>query len=301
MKAIWERIEVAIERLKASKLKLKGPASMKVIQATEKSLGVSFPEDVRESLLIHNGQPSSADGLFGSFSLLPAAECAKEANAWNDLDASGEFRTQPGKWKRGWIPLTSDGGGDNHCIDLQGRIILVSHDMKERPVIANCFREWLTLACEDIELEVQLASVPVMATIRADVPTMDDLAKLLGRSINDPVVRSFLGSYKFKVSKYDDRQYYVNRSLGFDLLIENRVVNTVFLYLTGRENHKPYTGMLCQGLLITDNRISAIRKLREPERSGPSESWDRFEIDNIFIRLAYQDNGAGIQDIQLMV
>jgi len=34
----------------------------------------------------------------------------------------------------------------------------------------------------------------------------------------------------------------VNYALGFDFMTENREVTTLFLYLTARENHQPFTG-----------------------------------------------------------
>lgn len=301
MQDIWQRIDAAIAQMKTGKPKLRGPATEKAILKAEKSLDLSFPGDVRASLLIHDGQPSEAVGLFGTFSLLSAAGCANEAKVWSDLVAAGEFKKQPNHWKREWIPVASDGGGDSHCVDEKGRIILVRHDADDRPVIAKSFRGWLTNACEELELDVKLASVPVKANTRSDVPSMNELMTLLGRSINDPAVRGFLVSYKFKVSKYDDRQYYVNYAQGFDFMTENRQVTTLFLYLTARENHQPYTGALSRRLLITDTQTSARKKLGKPTRSGDGNTWDRFKIGKHSVRLAYHENNAGISGIQAEV
>lgn len=298
MQEIWQRIDAAIAQMKTGKPKLRGPATEKAILRVEKLLGRSFPGDVRASLLIHDGQPSEAVGLFGSFSLLTAAGCANEAKVWSDLVAAGEFTKQPNYWKGEWIPLTSDGGGDSHCVDEKGRIILVRHDSDERPVVAKSFRVWLTNTCEELELDVKLANVPVKANARTDVPPMDELMTLLGRSINDPVVRGFLLSYKFKVSKYDDCQYYVNYALGFDFMTENRQVTTLFLYLTARENHQPYTGTLSRRLLTTDTLSSARKKLGKPTRSGDQNAWDRFKVGKHSVRLAYHEKNAGISGIQ---
>jgi cell wall assembly regulator SMI1 len=294
---LWKRIDAAIAQMKTVKPKLKGPATERSILAAERSLGVSFPDDVRASLRVHDGQPSNSDGLFGTFSLLSAAGCAREARIWNDLEASGEFKKRPSRWKRGWIPLTSDGGGDSHCVDGKGRIILVRHDADDRPVVATSFRAWLTGACEELERDVKLASVPAETKKRTDVPSMDQLMTLLGRSINDAVVRSFLGSYKFAIDKFDDSVYYVNNTLGFDLMAENRTFTTLFLYLTAREGHQPFTGTLSRGLRITDTQASARRKLGKTERRGEDNAWDRFKIGSHSVRLAYHSKNAGIRSI----
>ncbi|WP_093230465.1 SMI1/KNR4 family protein [Thermoflavimicrobium dichotomicum] len=52
-------------------------------------------------------------------------------------------------WRTKWIPITSDGGGNNHCIDLDpdeggtpGQIITMWHDEGSRECIASSFREW---------------------------------------------------------------------------------------------------------------------------------------------------------------
>jgi hypothetical protein len=186
-------------------------------------------------------------------------------------------------------------------VDGKGRIILVRHDADDRPVVAKTFYAWLTAACEQLELDVKLASVPAKKKGRTDVPPMDELMTLLGRPISDAVVRSFLGSYKFAISKFDDSVYYVNNALGFDLMIENRTVTTLFLYLIAREDHQPYTGTLSRGLRITDTQASARRKLGMAEIRGENNAWERFKIGNRSVRLAYREKDAGIGGIQANV
>ena len=82
-----------------------------------------------------------------------------EWQVWNDLVAKGEFRTSValpdrgvanGWFDPGWVPLTTDGLGDHHCLDLSpgpggraGQIIMVWHDSPARPIVAGSLVEWL--------------------------------------------------------------------------------------------------------------------------------------------------------------
>lgn len=57
-----------------------------------------------------------------------------------------------------WIPLTYDGSGNHHCIDLSpadegthGQIIIMWHDMEERRILASSYKEWLESIADKIE------------------------------------------------------------------------------------------------------------------------------------------------------
>jgi cell wall assembly regulator SMI1 len=61
-------------------------------------------------------------------------------------------------WHPKWIPLTSDGCGNSHCLDLNpgptgavGQIIIMWHDDPSRPVEAGSFRIWLEQFATDLE------------------------------------------------------------------------------------------------------------------------------------------------------
>lgn len=52
----WAAIERCFERHPGAQLKLRPPATEKSIAAAEHTLGIRFPDDYRESLLVHDGQ-----------------------------------------------------------------------------------------------------------------------------------------------------------------------------------------------------------------------------------------------------
>lgn len=52
----WRRLEVYVESIGAPPLALAKGATKKAIAAAEKEMNLSFPDDYRESLLLHDGQ-----------------------------------------------------------------------------------------------------------------------------------------------------------------------------------------------------------------------------------------------------
>ena len=59
----------------------------------------------------------------------------------------------PPWWRRGWVPLFDNGGGDALCVDLTeqgaGRVLVYWHDDPDRPVESPSAAEWLrTLAAK---------------------------------------------------------------------------------------------------------------------------------------------------------
>jgi cell wall assembly regulator SMI1 len=165
--SIWDRIEkwlglnatVVLESLNV-------PAIEPDIRSAEHYLGVDLPIDFRSSLLIHNGQivneyDGSVPGLIDGFELLSLPRVISEHKGWGELLSNGDFEgataeSQSGIrchwWNPMWIPIASDGTGDNYCIDYDptevgnvGQIILVFHDSPLRRVIAKSFGDWLRL------------------------------------------------------------------------------------------------------------------------------------------------------------
>jgi cell wall assembly regulator SMI1 len=69
MRDLWHRIESYFAKCWPQKeLKLRPPATPQAIAAAEQELGVRFPDDFRESLLVHDGQEDEPSILW-----LPAA------------------------------------------------------------------------------------------------------------------------------------------------------------------------------------------------------------------------------------
>ena len=144
--AAWERIEAAFEAVEFYD-QLNPGASVDAIAATEAELGVTFPEELRESLARHDG---SVEGSWPvSYVLLSLEGMKPEAKVWNELldngifgeqadhDASqGTGATQKGWWNKGWIPLDADGGGNGAVIDTNpgpngvvGQVLDMDHEV----------------------------------------------------------------------------------------------------------------------------------------------------------------------------
>lgn len=167
MKDLWNRIDSWLEANAPSLLsQLQPGATEAAIQKAEAFLGVEFPEDVKASYRIHNGQ-SGGSNLIYAWELLSLERTLEEWQVWQELFAQGEFEfseSQPRGpirtywWNPFWIPLTDNGAGDHHCLDLDpapggevGQIIAVWHNYPDRYVIANSFQTWLEKFADDLQ------------------------------------------------------------------------------------------------------------------------------------------------------
>src|SRR6476469_1619216 len=156
MQDTWKQIENHLGVVAPAALgTLNAGASAEVIGAAEKALGITFPKEVVESYRIHDGQSVDSPELFDGWQLLPMARVVAEWKVWKTLLDSGEFKKSKSDgaahhvsdwWNPSWIPLTSNGGGDHHCLDLApgrggraGQIILMQHDGPERELVADDF------------------------------------------------------------------------------------------------------------------------------------------------------------------
>ena len=168
MRDIWQRIDKWLGVNAPQVLDTLQPgASEEEIRETEKSLSVEFPDDMKDSYRIHNGQSSGNGGFINGLEFLSLTRVREEWAIWKDLLDSGEFegyesepekKVRPDWWNPKWIPLTSDWGGNHECLDLApteegdvGQIISMWHDDAERQVIANSFRGWLEQFANDLE------------------------------------------------------------------------------------------------------------------------------------------------------
>ena len=168
MRDIWQRIERWLEVNAPQVLDmLQHGASEEEIRETEKFLSVEFPDDVKDSYRLHNGQSGGNGGSINGLEFLSLGRMREEWAIWKDLLVSGDFEgyeTEPDKkvradwWNPKWIPLTSDWGGNHECLDLApteegdvGQIITMWHDGGERQVLADSFRSWLEQFANDLE------------------------------------------------------------------------------------------------------------------------------------------------------
>jgi cell wall assembly regulator SMI1 len=168
MRDIWQRVEKWL-RVNAPQVlgTLQSGASEEEIRRTEKFLSVEFPDDVKDSYRIHNGQSRGNVGFINGIEFLSLARVRDEWMNWKDLLDSGIFegwesepenKVKADWWNPKWIPLTSDWGGNHECLDLApteegdvGQIISMWHDDAERQVKAGSFRGWLEQFANDLE------------------------------------------------------------------------------------------------------------------------------------------------------
>lgn len=168
MRDIWERIDKWLGVNAPQVLNVLQPgASEEQIRETEKLLSVEFPEDVKNSYRIHNGQSNGNVGFINGLEFLSLERIRDEWKVWKDLLDSGDFEdwhSEPEKqirsdwWHPKWIPLTHDWGGNHECLDLApteygdvGQIISIWHDDATREVVAESFCNWLEQFANDLE------------------------------------------------------------------------------------------------------------------------------------------------------
>lgn len=169
MQEIWNRIENWLRDNAPEVLEdlSEGAEDLEIISA-EEYLDVKFPEDLKKSLKIHNGQKSNEGKfLLNGWKLLSVENIMEEWDKLKDFIESGDFdgivSTNQGNikknwWNKKWLPLTHSGDGDYNCLDLDppsaygyGQIITFWRDMQERDLVSKSYRNWLETFANDLE------------------------------------------------------------------------------------------------------------------------------------------------------
>jgi cell wall assembly regulator SMI1 len=173
MKELWERLELWLKSNYPELLdSLNDGATDEMIINAEEKMGIKFPNDFKESLKIHNGQKGNFDypGLIGGYELLSLDNIVEEWQVWTNLLNDGEFNdwdelifnTNKVKsdqwWRTKWIPITANGGGDHHCLDLDptekgsfGQVIEMWHDDENRELVGDSFKQCFYIIVENLE------------------------------------------------------------------------------------------------------------------------------------------------------
>lgn len=168
MQAIWKRIEEWLEENAPEILNSLLPgATSKELQAAENLMSITFPDDVKKSYCIHNGQRSLAAPLMGEWQLLSLKDMMIQWKIMKKLVDTGKFNDASGKpigsvraewYNLKWIPLTYNGAGDFQCLDLApppggdvGQIITFWHMDGKREKLAPSFRFCLQEFANDLE------------------------------------------------------------------------------------------------------------------------------------------------------
>jgi cell wall assembly regulator SMI1 len=171
----WRELEKALKlRRPDSFLSLRPAAAPTELTALARLAMTWRTAELTKFFGIHDGQNEGADTAFVTFGtdsdrfrLLSLAEVIREWKAWRMLLESGEFtsrRTSVGSrlsntwYNPSWVPITSDGMGNSHCIDISndrsgvaGQILMLWHDREDRPLIADSLTDWLVQLREQVD------------------------------------------------------------------------------------------------------------------------------------------------------
>lgn len=114
---------------------LQPPAGAEQLAQAEHAYGFALPDSLKELYGWKNGQPATCfESLSGMDSLMfVSLETALASYRMiSDFDRRGEFPA--GWWRRSWVPLLANGGGDFVCVDAEtDRLIWYFHDDAARP------------------------------------------------------------------------------------------------------------------------------------------------------------------------
>jgi len=134
----WDRIDKWYNE-KFAEAKLPGGAAAADITALETHMNLALPEELKASLMRHNGVGHWRDG-----ELLSVEGIKDYWNSWIEVLADGAFDDYPGNengfiqkclWDKSWIPIHSNGCGCYEIIDMNpgpkgvvGQILYLDHD-----------------------------------------------------------------------------------------------------------------------------------------------------------------------------
>lgn len=147
------------------------------------------------------------------------------------------------------------------------------------------------------------------------VPTMDELAALIGLPVEDPVAHAFLTKYGPRRQPRTDRAAregtFADAAAGYVITYyrgrrgtPDRVV-TAFLYVEPRDGYAAFAGRLSGGLAPADGPTEVTAKLGPPTRRGASDPagewpWERRDAERLCVHIAYRRGGVGVRLVTLM-
>lgn len=147
---------------------LNAPATIEEIQFAESEMGISFPDELRNLYLAHNGEDKSGPGLFFGLPFLSLDEVLDEWRVWKRIEDDEFFNFDafsiPTECIReryvnhNWIPISKDYGGNNIGIDIDpdekgemGQVINFGRDEEVKYVIANRISDLLLFILQTLK------------------------------------------------------------------------------------------------------------------------------------------------------
>lgn len=143
------------------------PATPQAIDNFAEKSGLVLPPDLRQYLLIADGETRKSAGMIGNWRLMPIAEIQAAWGLLTKLSEKGAFtgkqpRTTPyiqkAWWHAGWIPIVSSDTGHFFCLDTDppetkrtGQVLIFLQDRPDRYLVAASLGVWFDRVARDLE------------------------------------------------------------------------------------------------------------------------------------------------------
>ncbi|MEO0895713.1 MAG: SMI1/KNR4 family protein [Bacteroidota bacterium] len=167
MTKLWTSFRNWIKQHTPSLLEeLEDAASQWDIKEAEEELETTFPDDLKQFLMEHNGGQVS-NGLIGNWDLLSLDEMVEASFDMDEHVEDGDFGSNQRPespevkgmwWNPNWIPFASSTNGHFLCLDMDpaekgssGQVIAYFYDSGERPVLANSLKDWFEHTIKALE------------------------------------------------------------------------------------------------------------------------------------------------------
>lgn len=140
------------------------PVPAKELASTEKKMSLIFPDDLRATYRLFDGDQDCS--IYLNYYMMPLSEIFRTWEMLAELrDESNDVHSSPKGpikhhqwWSLKWIPFLSNGGGDHYCIDMDppkkgvlGQVIHFDHETGPSAVIAKSPVDFLSRFADDLE------------------------------------------------------------------------------------------------------------------------------------------------------
>ncbi|MFZ7104282.1 MAG: SMI1/KNR4 family protein [Peptococcaceae bacterium] len=155
---------------RAPGVNLRPPADPAALDNFSAKSGLSLPDDLRELLLIADGETRGSAGMVGNWRMLSIKELQASwglldhiarNGAFDGLEAESPPYIRKTWWDSGWIPVASNDMGGYFCLDTNppeperaGQVLLFLQDRPERPLVAGSLRAWFDRIARDLDADV---------------------------------------------------------------------------------------------------------------------------------------------------
>jgi len=298
MKELWAELKALLADVSPDVTEsLSKGAGAKSISSAQKELGFDLPNDLRDSLRVHDGQATDEILFHGEWYLLSIEKTV------SDREYVGPSLT----------PFAANGAGDFLCVlnsEKEGAlwpVVQFSHEGDREETVYSSYRKWFESVIDDLQRQVSLESAG--GGVDGASPSMNDLVQCIGMSIDDakPQTQIMANGTELKVVSGTDIVL-KNFNEGFAVQVRNKGrIEVIHLYCMAEGDYLAFTESLTNDILPTDDCKQVRQKCGAPTRSGPDvkgksgyASWDRFDNEEVCIHFSYREDEPGIKMITLM-